>query len=55
MRIVCQQTIRMEYQTLFRKLEKMSQILSSAVVVIVALRLSCSKIVNIVKKFVNSI
>ena len=39
MRIVCQQTILMKYHTLFfRKLGKMSQNLSSAVVVIGALR-----------------
>ena len=42
MRIVCWQTILMKYHTLFffQKLEKMSQKLSSAAVVIGALRVN---------------
>ena len=44
MRIVCWQTILMKHHTLFfRKLGKMSQNLSSAAVVIVALRVNLSE------------
>ena len=47
MRIVCWQTILIKYHTFFRKLGKMSQNLSSAAVVIGALRVNvilCVKI-----------
>ena len=54
MRIVCQQTILMKYHTyFFRKLGKMSQNLSSAAVVIGALRVNYQQARNLKHYFLT--